>query len=172
MSAEDPLHNISSKEKNKIISKPEEDLEFLKVVYDCARKELEEYYGVNDLTPIEAGRLRAIIKDVIKDDVSYDRDIKDNYYKEGGIQGTQVFRVDEEAVSRWMYELYGIKSEDIIATYSINGYITCQNRTELKRKIAELEYASENITTIQTKPTEEFKKHFKKIRQEAHEQWS
>lgn len=166
------IENINSNNSDieKKVEFQEQDPEIMKYVYDCATRRLEQFYGVDNLTTIEAVRLREIIKEVLRDEREYVQNVEEDA-GENPLFGQNMFSVDEEAVARWIHDLYGYRAEDIPSSYVIDGYINCKNGNEADKKLEEMRQKGQTAITLKAFPTEEFKIYFKKVREEAHKQW-
>ena len=94
--------------------------EYNKKVFDNAYQRvqhvLRNFYGVENLSLLEASRLKQIIKEVMGEEADYDKAMD-----QGEVEGTQTFYYLSEVPARWLYELYGIKPEDIPSDYVIQG---------------------------------------------------
>ena len=144
---------------------PEQDKTFLSRVYRRSLDSLKKYYGVDDLSPIEASRLRQIIKETIKEEADYEKAVGS-----GELEGTQEFSYRAEIPARWLFELYGIKPEDIPSDYKVGDKEIFPDKGRAMNRLNELKYQGQ-LPFLQQIPTAEFKKHLKKIREEAHQSW-
>jgi len=74
-----------------------------KVLFD-----LKYQYGVADLTTIELVRLRKVVEELLKQSIEEEKSEQEGSGTEGHIPNEP-----KEALSRWLFELYGIKSYDV-----------------------------------------------------------
>lgn len=81
---------------------------------DYAKTELYHLLGINNLSNIEAFRLRKIMEKCVKQ-----KEHEEELIDKGKMDNMQMINVAPEAARRWLWELYGIHNDDIPYTYIV-----------------------------------------------------
>jgi len=146
-----------------------EQKEKVNLYAEWAKTYLERYFGVTDLSNIEAVHLRNTIEELLPK-VEEERRL----VLEGKMQAMNLAKMEEEAPALWLYNLYGIHPKDIPHVFVVEDDTTDKTYTfektmesQARQKLAELEQSG-HMAYIEQKIPQDFKDYLKKVREEAH----
>ena len=135
--------------------------------FEWAKGELYKHLEVDNLSNIEAFRLRKIVGECIKQ-----KEHEDELGKQGRMRGPQMITLSPEAARRWLWELYGIHWDDVPTIFLIKDKTTGKtykyyNRQEEDKKYEELEAQGHDVNSY-TRIPGHFKEYIHRLREKAH----